>query len=90
MERRKGEKIKKFKVIHYYKLPDTTLTESVSGNIHRFIATIYGIRGWKIYEGEECKESLIIDKINDIRDRISNNDRSIYYDKNEFLRDEGE
>jgi len=47
---------------------------------NRFTATIRGWRNWKICEGfyDECTTQSIIEKVQDIQDRIDEGDESVF------------
>ena len=86
--------MKKFKILARHKWTyGATITESVEreeGKIRRFTATIRGFRNWLLYEGplynNEKLVSALIKKVDEIRDRIDNNDESIFDENTEIVR----
>ena len=72
-----------------------TITESVNIkkegyagiSYRRYTATIRGFQNWKIYEGylTENTTQRVIDCIKSIRDRIDNDDESVFSIKGYFL-----
>ena len=66
-----------------------TITESIErekGKIRRFTATIRGFQNWLLYEGPlyDNIASVITKKVDEIRDRIDNNDTSIFDENTEI------
>lgn len=49
----------------------------------KYVATIRGFRGWKIYEGEikENMVDIVKYKVKKIMNRIDNNDETVFFDK---------
>jgi len=79
----------RFKIIAKHKwVSDVVITESVErvdGMICRFTATILGYQNWKLYEGIVYDNTLLvvdlIEKTKEIRERIKNNDESVFHEK---------
>jgi hypothetical protein len=70
-------------IARHHWLLDCTITESVSTceTYRKFTATIYGFRGFLIYEGElyEGITTLIIAKVKQIRGLIEQGDESVFH-----------
>lgn len=49
----------------------------------KYVATIRGFRGWKIYEGEikKCMVDIVKSEVEKIRNKIDNGDEEIFKDK---------
>jgi len=60
-----------------------TITESVNDdNVRRFTATIRGFQNWRIFEGKTMPDTFknVIAKVREIRDRIDNDDETVFHE----------
>ena len=77
-----------WKIIARHKwLIGCTITESTNKNAVRFTATIRGFQKWKIYEGEfyQGLAEEVARKVEEIREKIDNNDEAIFCQKGYFI-----